>query len=141
MMNTAVKDTLEKTQWFPHTIDRVWEAITKTEQVSQWLVPTDFKAEVGANYSLNSPEDGCAMVTGKVIAADPYKLIYSWINESCKEVTTTITWTLNTENGGTTLNMTHSGIANYPESIAPEMIKSYTGGWERCFNNLSKILK
>jgi uncharacterized protein YndB with AHSA1/START domain len=53
-MNTTVKDTLEKTQWFAHSIDTVWNAITETEQVSKWLVPTDFKAEVGASYSLKT---------------------------------------------------------------------------------------
>jgi uncharacterized protein YndB with AHSA1/START domain len=140
-MNTTIKDTLEKTQWFPHTIDKVWLAITETEQVSKWLVPTDFKAEVGANYALKSPEDGCDMVTGKVIEANPYKLIYSWINASCNEVETIITWTLKSEKEGTSLTMIHSGISGYPNEVAPKMIESYTGGWERCFNNLGEILK
>ena len=139
-MNTMEKDTLEKTQWFPHGIDRVWEAITKTEQVSQWLVPTDFKAEVGATYTLKNPEDKCDMVTGKILEANPYKLVYTWINEACKEVETLITWTLTAENNGTTLRMIHSGISKYPENVAPKMIESYTGGWERCFTNLGEIL-
>ena len=93
-MNSTIKDTLEKTQWFAHSIDKVWKAITETEQVSKWLVPTDFKAEVGSSYTLKNPKDDCNMVTGKVLEADPYKLVYSWINETCKEVVTLITWNL-----------------------------------------------
>lgn len=139
-MNSTIKDTLEKTQWFAHSIDKVWKAITETEQVSQWLVPTDFKAEVGASYSLKNPKDNCDMVTGKVLEADPYKLVYSWINETCKEVVTLITWNLVEEKDGTTLTMVHSGISQYDSDTAPKMIESYTGGWERCFNNLGEIL-
>lgn len=139
-MNTAVKDTIEKTQWFAHSIDKVWNAITENEQVSQWLVPTDFKAEVGAQYTLKNPEDNCDMVTGKVLEATPYKLVYSWINETCKEVVTTITWDLVEENNGTSLTMVHSGISQYDNDTAPKMIESYTGGWKRCFDNLGEIL-
>ncbi len=70
--------------------------------------------------------------------ADPYKLVYSWINETCKEVETLITWNLIEENNGTTLKMVHSAISQYDNDTAPKMIESYTGGWERCFNNLDE---
>jgi uncharacterized protein YndB with AHSA1/START domain len=80
------------------------------------------------------------MVTGTVLEADPYTLVYSWINETCKEVATLITWNLVEENNGTIMRMVHSRIAQYDNDTAPEMIKSYTGGWERCFNNLGEIL-
>ena len=139
-MNTTVNDTLEKTQWFAHSIDKVWSAITENEHVSKWLVPTDFRAEVGASYSLKNPKDDCDMVTGTVLEADPYKLVYSWINASCTEVETRITWNLVEENNGTTLKMVHSGISKYDADTAPQMIESYTGGWERCFNNLGEML-
>ena len=139
-MNTTVKDTIEKMKWFAHPIDKVWNAITENDLVSQWLVPTDFKAEVGATYSLKNPKDDCDMVTGKVIEATPYRLVYSWINETAKEVETLITWNLVEENNGTTLTMVHSGISNYSDEVAPGMIESYTGGWNRCFDNLGEIL-
>ena len=139
-MNTTIKDTIEKTKWFAHSIDKVWNAITETDQVSQWLVPTDFRAEVGANYTLKNPEDNCDMVTGKVLEANPYKLVYSWINETSKDVKTTITWNLVQENDGTTLTMVHSGISKYSNDDTPKMIESYSGGWQRCFDNLGGIL-
>jgi uncharacterized protein YndB with AHSA1/START domain len=139
-MKTMTKDTIEKTQWFPQNIDRVWSAITETEQVSKWLVPTDFKAEVGTSYALKSQEDGCDMVTGKVLEANPYKLVYSWINESAKDVETIITWTLKPEKHGTSLTMVHSGILKYSNDVAPNMVESYTGGWKRCFSNMTEIL-
>lgn len=139
-MNTTVKDTIEKKQWYAHPIDKVWNAITANELVSQWLVPTDFKAEVGATYGLKNPKDDCDMVTGKVLEASAYRLVYSWINETAKEVETLITWNLKEENNGTTLTMVHSGISKYSEEVAPGMIESYTGGWKRCFDNLGEIL-
>ena len=135
-----MNDTIEKTRWFAHPIDKVWNAITQTEQVSQWLVPTDFKAVAGSNYVLRSTKDDCNVVTGKVVEATPYKLVYTWINEKSKDVVTTVSWNLVEENEGTTLTMIHSGISGYDANTAPEMIEDYTNGWNRCFNNLGEIL-
>jgi len=140
MNTTEIQDSIQKTKWFNQSIQRVWQAITENQEVSQWLVPTDFKAEVGSSYCLKDPKDNCNMVTGMVKEASPYTLIYSWINEAVKDVETTVRWDLVEENGGTTLTMTHSGISKYSDNVRTEMINSYTGGWERCFDNLNNML-
>ena len=140
-MNTeTIQDSISKSKWFKQPITRVWEAITENDQVSQWLVPTDFKAEVGSDYALKNPEDNCDMVTGTVKHASPYLLVYSWINETAKDVETLVTWELLEEKGGTLLKMTHSGIANYQYGVKPKMMEAYTGGWIRCFDNITTLL-
>ncbi|GAB5417393.1 MAG: hypothetical protein Crog4KO_29750 [Crocinitomicaceae bacterium] len=140
MDTTEKKDVIAKNQWFNHPIQKVWEAITNTEQVSKWLVPTNFKAEVGFQYALHDPKAECNVVTGTVLKASPYTLVYSWINETVKDVETLITWELTEENGGTRLSMTHSGISNYSKAQMNDMIDSYSSGWIRCFDNLNELL-
>jgi len=140
MKSAVVSDTITKTKWFNQPIDKVWKAITENDQVSQWLVPTNFKAEVGFQYALQDPKNECNVVTGKVLKASPYELVYSWINEEVKNVETTVSWTLEEEKGGTLLKMTHSGIAQYQEEDRAKMIDSYTAGWNRCFDNLTSLL-
>ncbi len=140
MNTTEMTDNITKSQWFKQPIERVWEAITKNDQVSQWLVPTNFKAEVGFNYALQDPKQECNVVTGTVQHASPYRLVYTWINEDAKDVETLVSWELLEEKGGTLLQMTHSGIANYQDQVHPKMMEAYSGGWARCFGNIEKLL-
>ena len=140
MKTQTVQNTIEKTQWFPHSIDKVWRAITENEQVAQWLAPTDFKGEVGAKYALHSPKADCSVVEGIVKEASPYTLIYSWVALNHKEVETEVKWELSEEKNGTKVNMVHSGILQYEKQAGEEMFASFTGGWERCFNQIEELL-
>lgn len=140
MDTKTVKDTIEKTKWFPHSIDKVWRALTETEQVAQWLAPTNFEGRVGAKYALHSPKEDCSVVEGIVKEASPYTLVYSWVALNHKEVETQVKWDLVEENNGTTVNMIHSGILGYEAQAAAEMFGSFTNGWERCFMQIEGVL-
>ncbi|MBL4708259.1 MAG: SRPBCC domain-containing protein [Flavobacteriales bacterium] len=140
MKAETVTNTIEKTQWFPHSIDKVWKALTETEQVSQWLAPTDFKGKKGAKYALHSPKDDCSVVEGIVKEASPYTLTYSWIALNHKEVETEVKWNLTEENNGTTVNMIHSGMLQYEKQAGEAMFASFSGGWERCFTQIADVL-
>jgi len=140
MNTTTVNDVISKSKWIKQPINKVWKAITDNEQVSQWLVPTNFKAEVGFEYFLQDPKKECNVVTGKVLEADPYTLVYTWINEAANTVETIVRWELKEENGGTTLEMTHIGISKYSTDLQAGMTESYTSGWKRCFENIGNLL-
>ena len=130
-----ITDSIIQTKWFNQPIDKVWKAITENNQVSKWLVPTNFKAEVDFKYFLQDPKSECNVFTGTVKKASPYTLVYTWINE----VETLVSWELIEEKGGTLLQMTHSGISNYTTGVKPKMVESYTSGWVRCFDNISSL--
>jgi len=136
----TVENTIEKTQWYPHPIDKVWKALTQTEQVSKWLAPTNFKAEVGAKYELHSSEAECNVVEGVVKEVKPYTLVYSWIALNYKNVITEVRWNLTKEKDGTKVSMIHSGILRYDGKAADEMFESFSGGWKRCFNQIEEVL-
>tara|TARA_B100000508_G_C11439096_1_gene267738 strand:- start:757 stop:1182 length:426 start_codon:yes stop_codon:yes gene_type:complete len=141
-MNThPINDTITKSKWLNQPIDKVWSAITENDQVSQWLVPTNFKAEVGFHYALRDAKGECNLVTGTVLEASPYSLAYTWINEEAASIETIVRWKLSEENGGTLLEMTHSGIAKYHEEVKAKMLETYTAGWKRCFSNIDELLQ
>ena len=140
-MNTqTVENTIEKTQWFPHSIDKVWAAITKNEHVSKWLAPTNFKGEKGTHYELHSPKEDCNVVSGVVKEATPYTLIYSWTALNHKDVETQVRWDLTEENNGTKVNMKHTGILKYEKKAGEEMFTSFSNGWKRCFIQIEEVL-
>lgn len=135
-----MKDTISKEKVFNHPIDKVWDAITKAEEISTWFLEADFKAEVGYNYTFNSKGEDCSPIIGEVKSANPYTLIYTWIVKDTPSETT-IKWELKQTNDGTKLILVHSGISNYAGETAIAMFESFNGGWDNCINGLKDYLK
>ena len=75
-----MKDSIKKETLLNHSIDTVWNAITKAEEISTWFIKADFKAEEGYKYTFTSEpnEKGCTVISGKVIKSTPYILIYTF---------------------------------------------------------------
>jgi len=134
-----MKDTIRKETSFDSTIDAVWNAISKQEEISKWFLQADFKAKKGYEYTFTSPKDDCSPIIGKVKSADPYVLIYTWVVQGTN-VETEVKWTLEAFEGGTKLTLEHSGISNYANENAIEMFESFNGGWENCLNGLESFL-
>ena len=135
------KDKITKEQMFNHSIDKVWNAISKAEEISTWFISADFEAKAGYNYTFTASEDkGCLTIKGIVKTADPYKLVYTWIVQDTT-TETTVSWELIEVDGGTKLILTHSGISEYPdEQMAINMFSSFSGGWDDCISSLEKHL-
>ena len=136
-----MKDTIRKEQVFKHSIDTVWSAITKAEEISTWFLKADFKAEKGYSYTFTPPDDNdeCTAITGIVQEANPYTLVYTWTMDSLP-VITTVSWTLEETNEGTKLVLLHSGISKFPGATAVKMFESFNGGWIGCLSGLTKYL-
>ena len=136
-----MKDRIIKEKVFSHPIDKVWDAISKSEEISTWFIKADFKAEKGYNYTFTASEErGCLTITGEVKQSNPYVLEYTWIVENTT-VETTVTWTLETVGKGTKLHLEHSGISNYAGDTAVAMFESFNGGWDGCISQLADYLK
>lgn len=135
-----MKDVIIKEQVFSYPIQRVWEAISKEEEISTWFIHADFKAEPGYKYTFTAGEEkGCTQITGEVKEADPYTLVYTWIVQNT-ETETTVKWVLEEVEEGTKLILEHSGISNYPQDTAVTMFGHFGAGWDNCIVELSKYL-
>ena len=123
-----MKDVITKEVTFNHATDKVWNAITKAEEISTWFIPANFKAEKGYKYLFTSPpnEKGCTTIGGEIIEANPYTLIYTWIVAGTK-TETKVKWQLESTPDGTKLVLEHSGISNYTGQTAIDMFESFNG--------------
>ncbi|MFD0862009.1 SRPBCC domain-containing protein [Sungkyunkwania multivorans] len=136
-----MNDLITKEHIFHHPIDKVWDAISKAEEISAWFIKADFKAEAGYKYTFKaSEENGCAEITGVVKEANPYTLVYTWIVKKTS-AETTVKWMLETVENGTKLYLEHSGIANYPDASAVSFFNSFDKGWSNCIVDLEGYLK
>lgn len=134
-----MKDAIIKEHVFNHPIDKVWDAISKEEEISTWFIKADFKAEKGYYYSFKSDGENCTEINGVVKEANPYNLIYTWVVQNTN-VETLVKWNLKETKEGTALYLEHSGISNYSGDTAVQMFTSFNGGWDNCVSELSKYL-
>lgn len=101
----------------PHPPEKVWRALTDASLVAQWLLPNDFRAEVGHQFTLRgTPVPGWAGLTRcEVLTVEPpHRLVYRWGDgsESVSGLITLVTWTLTARDGGTLLRVEHAGFGS-----------------------------
>jgi uncharacterized protein YndB with AHSA1/START domain len=133
-------DSLKKERTFQQPIEKVWKAISRGEEISKWFIQADFKPEVGYEYTFTATEEhGGTRIRGKVLQASPYDIKYTWIVGD-GQGETLVHWHLEEMNDSTKLVLTHSGMAQFPEASAIEMMGHFDAGWEACFATLAQYI-
>jgi uncharacterized protein YndB with AHSA1/START domain len=93
----------------PEPVEKVWRALTTPEIVSEWLMPTDLKAEPGQRFSLEEP--GSEPVECEVISIEHERSIrLGWRDADARRqnLDSTVLFEIAaTEAGGTHLRIVH----------------------------------
>ena len=98
---------------YPHPPEKVWRALTDPAAIKQWLMPTDFKPELGHRFQFRSkPQPGWdGIVNCELLELDPpRRLAYSWCSG---KVNTRVTWVLEPVAEGTRVRLSHSGFRGF----------------------------
>ena len=97
---------------FSHPPERVWQALTDPNALSQWLLPTTFKPKRGHRFHFTRlSEKGVRVKTRcQVVELEaPRRLAYTWQAED-EQTPTLVTWTLEAVPEGTCLRLEHIGL-------------------------------
>ena len=111
----------------PHPPDRVWTAFASSEDLAAWLMPNDFRPEVGAAFTFRTdPAPGFdGIVHCELLVFDPPR---EWqVSWKAGKVDTVLTITLAPAPGGTRLRLSHAGFG--AGTILPRVILGM--GWTR----------
>ncbi len=97
---------------FPFPPEKVWRCLTESELIARWLMPNDFRAEIGHRFTFRTqpmPSAGFdGIVHCQVLEVVPLKrLSYSWRGGA---IDTIVSWTLQEKPGGTLLHLVHDGF-------------------------------
>lgn len=126
--------SIEVDQFFAHSPDKLWRALTTPELMAQWLMPNDFQPVVGHTFTLRArpvPQtEFSGRIACEVLECIPSRrLRISWAdaNEPNGYVTT-VTWTLQPEGKGTRLLLVHAGFD--PDDPTQQLARKFmNGGW------------
>lgn len=97
---------------YPGPPAKVWRLLTEPDLIARWLMPNDFRLEVGHHFTFRTDPIPAAGFDGiihcRVLAFEaPRRLSYSWKGGP---IDTVVTWTLEPIAGGTRLHLEHSGF-------------------------------
>ncbi len=135
-----MKKDLKFEEVYPYPPERVWQALTDSKLISQWLMENDFEPRVGHKFNFKTdPGPGFdGVVHCEVLEVDePYRLSYTWQGGGNDTV---VTFTLKPVSEGTHLTLVHTGF----EGIKGMMTAFILGrGWRTKIlrRNLLETLK
>lgn len=105
-------------------------ALTDSNALSAWFMPTDFKPEPGYRFYFKSSDS--VIITGEVLEIITMKkLVYSWKRDGLKNMTT-VTWTIQETSEGTLLRLEHDGF----DDDASILFGMHIAGWDNKFYKL-----
>jgi len=127
--------------FFAHPVETVWEYLTNSELMAQWLMKNDFQPIVGLDFQFRTNPipslDFDGIFYCKVLEVVPFKrLSYSWKSgPGAGEITldSVVIWKLEPKDKGTELFLEHSGFSKI-ENLT--MYNALNDGW---IKNIHKI--
>jgi len=131
--------------FFSHPVETVWEYLTKSELMEQWLMKNNFQPIVGFDFQFKTGPipslDFDGIFYCKVLEIIPFqKLSYSWRSGPGEgEITldSIVVWQLQPTDKGTEIVLEHKGFAK------KENLDFYNGlnqGWIEKLNNIADLL-
>jgi len=141
-----MQKTINHKVFFNQAPEEVWEYLTRPELIELWLMKTDLQPIVGCQFHFFTrplPQfdfDGTAYCT--VLAAEPFqKLSYSWKGgpgDGRITLDSLVTWTLVTKDGGTELQLVHSGFREMDNML---IFAAMNDGWWKNMNKIIELIK
>src|SRR5881397_1689304 len=118
MTQTDDTKTLIVEREMPHSLEKIWRALTQGSLIEEWLMKNDFKPVVGHRFDLRAD---WGVVKCQVLAVEPNKVLsYAWEALGLKSV---VTWTLAPTSTGTHLRMEQSGLAGTAAGLRGRKIR------------------
>ncbi len=140
--NTAITRAVVVERRMPHSLDKVWRALTQGPLLEAWLMANDFEPVVGHRFTFHMPPmQGWNGVTDcEVLTVVPNEeLSYTWNasgEEAAAGLRTIVTWTLEPVAGGVLVRMAQSGFREQDQ-------RNFMGakyGWERNLGQLEAVV-
>jgi len=122
-----VKFDISFERTYPHSLQKVWRALTDRELLSRWLMETDFVPEPGAPFQMwcQDGKGGTDRYLCKIVEYEPpRRMVWSWVLDGRQNSGAThVEFALKEVSGATRLTVRHSGDRDL------DTIEAFKGGW------------
>jgi len=137
---TPLRLAVERSVWLAAPRERVWSAITDPGEIEQWFSPgTHWRLSalaVGGKLSVVDAATGADTHTQVIEVLEPPRRLVTRSVVPPPEAPQVSTWTLEEEDGGTRLTLTHSGYEQEPEGTGADKMEQNAFGFGMMMENL-----
>lgn len=131
---------VERSIWINAPRERVWRAVTESEQINQWWGGDYWEItalQVGATVKFGDPND--LMVATIAIVDPPREFSLQWPPQpQYHSIPMFTTFRLEEEKGGTRVTVTETGFEAMPDTIRQERFDSTAKGYETVLADLKR---
>lgn len=139
-----MNNTIHREILVPQPREQVWDAITDSATLAEWMFPNDFEPRVGHQFTFKVPGnpemnfDGLTVRCKVLEVVPPDRLSFSWSAGGAVE-NTTVTFRLQTEGAGTRVLLEHAGF-DLTQPYGEQAFKGADYGWAEMLKQLSKVI-
>lgn len=134
-----MSQSIKREMHFPQPLEQVWQAITESATLAEWMFPNDFEPRVGHHFTFQVPGNPKMNFDGltvhcEVLECDaPSQLVFSW---SAGELADTkVSFRLEPDGQGTKLLFEHAGF-NLTQTFGEQAFKGAEYGWAKMLKQL-----
>ena len=140
-MDSEIKHTWQ----LHHSAAHVWDGLTDSEKITQWLMPNDFKPVLGHKFMFHTKPIPQMNFDGEVYCevlelVPMKKLVYSWKGgpgDGTFNLDTIVSWTLTPKDGGIEVELIQTGFTEHNQMTYAAM----NVGWrDHIGNRLVELL-
>ena len=128
----------------PEKVEIVWQALTTSAALAEWMSPNDFEPRVGHQFTFRVPPkpevgfDGLVVQCEVLECEPPSRLAFSW-SAGGPVVNTRVSFRLKPDSDGTRVLFEHSGF-DMSQPWAEQAVQGATFGWAEMFEKLAAVV-
>jgi uncharacterized protein YndB with AHSA1/START domain len=132
--------TIRKELLVPQSREQVWQALTDSAALAEWMFPNDFQPRVGHRFTFQVPPNPKANFAGLIVHCEvleldpPQRLIFSW-SAGGPVVDTQVSFRLEVAGDGTRILFEHSGF-DLSHPWAEQALRGAEFGWGKMLKQL-----
>lgn len=139
-----MSNTIRREIVFPQPREQVWQAITDSAMLAEWLHPNDFEPRLGHRFTFRVPPNPKVNFEGLTVHCEvlelepPSRLVFSW-SAGGPVVDTRVTFQLEPDGDGTRLLFEHAGF-DLAHPWGDRAFKGAEFGWASMLQQLATVL-
>src|SRR4051812_11288909 len=139
-----MSNTIRRELLIPQPREQVWQAITDSTTLAEWMFPNDFEPRVGHHFTFRVPGNPKVNFDGLTVRCEvlecdrPSRLVFSWSAGGAVE-NTQVKFELEPDGDGTRIVFEHSGFdLSHPHG--KQALKGAEYGWTNMLKQLAVVL-
>lgn len=129
---------------FPQSQQQVWQAITDSATLAEWMYPNDFEPRVGHHFTFQVPPNPKVKFDGLVVRCEvlecdpPNSLSFSWSVGGPVD-NTRVSFRLEPDGEGTRVFFEHSGF-DLSQPGGTQALRGAEFGWAKMLGQLATVV-